>query len=411
MPRREETATLYVNGMMFDDWESVMVQDRMHEPYPQFRFTAAERDRPVAEWQLLQFAPGDNCMIFLAGIRAITGIILSRQVAYDANQHGVQLQGVGRSWAAATGCIIDETHNYDGMPFQAIADKVTAPFGVKVIPKGSVDNTPFKRCQSQPGQTVWDFLEGIARPRGIIMGSDTDGNLLAIGQHEQPAAQELTEGYDIKRCQCVISIENTRYDFRVQGETAADNSQHGKASSEQEAIVGGTLRLFRPLVTVAEQPVWGIGELQSRAANERKWNEGTRIDCTITVWGWLRKNGALWRAGDEVTVQSPMLMLGPSTVLKAETVTFTQSSDSGTETTLQLRDPYYLNGKYNYQLGKPVGQANKMQRPEDQIIADMMQEEREEASDQAPAARSAGPAANAPAAQVPDPGPATLDEL
>lgn len=409
-----EVATVVVNGRTFDDWESVMVQDRMAEPYATFRFTAAERDPLPSHWSRLQFGPGDQVGIYLGGRLALgNGFILTRQVAYDANQHAVQLQGVGRSWAAARGAIIDKDGNYDNMSFQEVALKVVAPFGVGMRFKGQMDPTPFKKLQLQPGEPLWDFLERIARPRGIIMGSDPQGNLVAIGQHEQPSAQELTEGYDIKRCQCIISIENTRYDFRVRGQTAGGDDKQGADASEQEAVVPGTLRYYSPLLTTAEQPVWNLAELQSRAANERKWNEGTRIECNITVYGWLRKDGELWRAGDEITVDSPMIMLGRNTVLKVETVTFTQDNESGTETTLQLRDPYYLNGKYNFNLSQPVGPQLQRADGQDagQTPADQAARENRRYEYQPPPATSDNrPSEAPPAARVPDPMPGYLDE-
>src|SRR5262249_26037596 len=69
------------------------VQHRLHDPYNYFRFTAAERD-PIPElWSRLQFIPGDEVEILLGGQKAITGIILVRQTAYDSNSHGVSLQG------------------------------------------------------------------------------------------------------------------------------------------------------------------------------------------------------------------------------------------------------------------------------------------------------------------------------
>jgi diketogulonate reductase-like aldo/keto reductase len=52
----------------------------------------------------------------------------------------------------------------------------------------------------------------------------------------------------------------------------------------------------------------------------------------------------LWRAGDNVTVWSPMAVLNNQT-LKIQTVTFTQDRNAGTETTLDLVVPWLLNDK------------------------------------------------------------------
>jgi hypothetical protein len=78
----------------------------------------------------------------------------------------------------------------------------------------------------------------------------------------------------------------------------------------------------------AEQPVWSLGEIADRAKNESVWHEGTVIKANITVQGWLKPNGLLWKEGDQVAVDSPMALLNMG--LKIESTTFTQDSNSGT---------------------------------------------------------------------------------
>jgi hypothetical protein len=47
--------------------------------------------------------------------------------------------------------------------------------------------------------------------------------------------------------------------------------------------------------TTAEQPVWSMAEVLDRARNESIWHEGDELHAVITVQGWLRSNGDLWR--------------------------------------------------------------------------------------------------------------------
>jgi prophage tail gpP-like protein len=350
VPNPDEVATLIVAGHRFDDWETVWVQHRWADAFPLFRFTCAERDPVPQLWAKLQFKPGDECAIYLGGQLAIAGFILQRQVAYDGKNHAVQLTGVGRTWAAARGSILDKTGNFDDMTFEQVARKVIAPFGVGAKTVGTLNAIPFKRLQVEPGETLWNFLERIARPRGIVMGSDHLGNFLLIDHHDYPVVQNLIEGVNILRCQCIISIENTRSDFRVRGQTAASDDQHGTKASEQEAGVPGSLKYYSPLLTPAEQPVWSIGELADRAKNEAVWNEGTIVTATITVQGWLRSAGQLWLAGEKVYVNSPMAMLDMD--MKIQTATFTQDRNSGTLTTLDLVAPWLLKDRGDFNVGR-----------------------------------------------------------
>lgn len=346
----QEVATVVVQGRRFDDWQSVFVQHRWTDAFPIFRFTAAERDPIPTLWSRLQFKPRDECAIYLGGHLAIAGVITLRQTAYDASSHGVMLQGVGLTWFAARGSIIDKTSNYDDQTFEQVARKVIAPFGVGVQTIGSLNATPFKRLQCEPGETCWNFLERIARPRGIIMGSDHRGNFLLIGDHASQVSGDLVEGDNILRCQATISVDHMRSDFIVRGQTAGSDDKHGADASEQEARVGGKLGRYSPLLTPAEQPVWNLGELADRAQNEAIWNDGTEIHASITVQGWFAPDGGLWRTGNLVTVKSPMAMLNMA--LAIENATFTQDSTSGTLTTLDLVAPWLLKDKGDYNVGR-----------------------------------------------------------
>jgi prophage tail gpP-like protein len=349
--KSSEVATVVVEGRRFDDWETVFVQHRWADAWPIFRFTAAERDRPATLWQRLQFKPEDYCAVYLGGFLAITGVITVRQAAYDANTHGVMLQGVGNSWYAARASIVDKSSSYDGMTFEEVARKVLAPFGMTPVIIGKLNPTPYARLQNEPGENVWNFLERIARPRGIVLGSDHHGNILLIDDHVGPVLADLLEGDNILRCQATISIDAFFSQYIVNGQTAASDDQHGRQASEQQASINGKLRRYSPLVTPSEQPVWGIGEIVDRAKNEAVWHQGDEIHASITVQGWFAPRGGLWRAGDMVRVDSPMAML--NMVLAIQNATFTQDTASGTLTTLDLVAPWLLKAQGNWDVTNP----------------------------------------------------------
>jgi prophage tail gpP-like protein len=202
---------------------------------------------------------------------------------------------------------------------------------------------------------VWDFLERIARPRGIVLGSDENGNFLFIDHHVGAVVEQLEEGKNILKCQAIITVKYTFKEYPVRGQTGASDDQHGTDASEQECYAyGSTAPRQSMLLTPAEQPVWSKGEICDRAKNEAIWHEGTVINVTVTVQGWLRRRGDggkyIWRPGDDVHIKSPMAMLDE--VLKIQTVTFTQDRESGTLTTLELVAPWYLKDDIGLNVGR-----------------------------------------------------------
>jgi prophage tail gpP-like protein len=348
VPNPSEVAQLNVAGVSFSDWESVWVQHRRAEPFSQFRFTAVERGDPPHFYALLQFKPGDPCTIMLGGETAITGLITTRQVAYDANSHGIQLMGKSLTAWGAKSSVNTTTGNFDGMPVEKVVRKVLEPYnGVKTI--GDINPRPFDKLQAQKGEKNWDFCERICRPRGVIMGSDPFGNFLVIDTHTPPTNMDLVEGVNILKLQCIVNHDNVYTTYTVSGQTSASDDQNGTDSSEQERSVGGnTTKVKSVLITPAEQPVKTLDEIFERAKNEAVWHEGDVLQATVVVQGWFQ-GGSLWQVGAVLNVKSPMAILDQTMCI--QTATFQQDNDSGTTTTLELVPPWLLKATAAWNVG------------------------------------------------------------
>jgi prophage tail gpP-like protein len=361
MPNPDEVATIRVggpDGHNFSDWESVRIELRWGENYPTFQFTTADivevpGQPPPANWQDLQLKPGDVVGIYLGKTLAVSGVITVRQTSYDANNKGVMLQGIGLQWYAARASVIHPTGSFDGKSLLEVATEVAGPTGVQYKPVGSLDSTPFKQLQVQPGEAIGHFVERLARPRGALIGHDENGNILLIGPHENPVVAVLREGWNILRCQATISEQNIWSEYIVNGQTGASDDQHGTDASEQQSDpVVGTARRYSPLLTPSEQPVWSKAELDARAANEAKWHQGTIIEAVITVQGWMIPGTHTpWGPGLNVTVVSPMAMLNMMMTIQA--ATFTQDNASGTLTTLDCVAPWLMNDIGEWNVGTP----------------------------------------------------------
>jgi len=352
VPDPEEVATIVVGGARYDDWETVYVQLRWRDWFPTFQFTAAERDPNPPLWERIQFAPPDPCAIYLGGQLAITGNILRRQTAYDKGSHSVQLWGVGRTFWAGRASIIP-TQDFSGLTLLEVAQRLCKKFGIQVLPIGKLDQTKFKTLENEPGETVFAFIERLARPRGAVFAADHLGNFLLIGDHSWQPIWNLIEGKNILRMQSIISVEGTFKDIRTQGQSGGDDQQHGTKSSELEGFSEGFEKMpYSPLLVPAEQPVWGQGELMTRARNEDIFIRGNYITANVTVQGWLRGGSTLWLPGDKVTVDSPMAMF-VNQELKIQSATFTQDRESGTLTLLELVAPWLLRDTMN---ADPTGQ-------------------------------------------------------
>jgi len=351
--KKDEIATLIVKGTYFSDWETVWIRDKWEDPNPDFRFTAAERDpgRDLVPWPKLQFRPRDEVEIWLANVpmvtssKAVSGVILVRQVAYDANNHGISLQGVGVSWYAARASIVP---SIDGLTFSgslvSITEKLLAPTGVKLKTIGDIPSKPFDPehpAQANPGESRFSFIERLARMRNVMIGSTSDGEWLLIGLHSPPIDGDLIEGFNILSAQIVFTDVSARDMFYAGAQKPATDQSNMGDAAQQEAKVPGSLGRFSPLYVPVEHPVKDLDEVAMRATHEQMWNEGDDINATIKVNGWFNpRTGNIWKAGQVYMVNSPM---GPLyRPLAARSVTYTQDRDGGTQTSLDLVPPWRL---------------------------------------------------------------------
>jgi len=336
MPDAKEVATLTFGSKNFEDWETVWVQCNWTDGFHQFKFRCAERvtAAPVV--------PGDECEIKLGGELVVTGVVLSRQVAYEGEQHGVEIQGVSIQWFAGRGSVDHPTSNFDGKTFRQIAEEVLKQTDVTAEFKGDISEEKFdNHCVLHNGDTVFDFLERLARQRQIIIASTKDKKYVFVGKHTASVVGKLVEGVNIKKCQAVISIAAQQSEYVLRAQTSGSNDSWGKRITQMEARAKGSCKYKCPSITACEHPVKSDPELLARCDMESMWHEGNEMQITITVQGWFTQAGKLWVAGEDVDVDSPMVPINGK--MKIQSVTFTQDSEGGTLTTLLVVAPWGLN--------------------------------------------------------------------
>ncbi|MFK4534280.1 prophage tail gpP-like protein [Bradyrhizobium ottawaense] len=346
--RRDEIAELRVNGMIFRDWTSVQVENRITEWFPRFTFECTEFIKVPTSLTALQFKPGDVVEVYLAGQQAVYGYVTERHVGYDAKNHGVRIIGVGKTFDLTNTSIYEQSGSYDNQSWQSFAQAMIAPYGIGLITKGAIDNTPFKNLHVQPGEIVAAAIERYARHRKIVVGSSPDGQLVALGDHAATSTDALVEGRNILRANAVIRDENVYSKIFAMGQSNGSDAQWGDPVNKQIAEVQGKSTRNRPLVVMTDIADIKHG-LQQRANLELNFTDGLSVEAHITVQGWVRPNGQLWKAGDYYRVYSPMLMLDHT--LGCRCVVYEQSSPGGTITTLEMVDPQHMNGKPDLRIG------------------------------------------------------------
>lgn len=347
-PKQTETVVLTVNGRDYRDWESVMVRHELGGRPPYLcRFTCSE-GLPIANnFAKLQIKPGDRCTVTLAGFPAFSGKVMTRQVYYDANRHHIEIH-CGTYSELSTASVISPTNEWKNKTFEQIAKDVLSKAGLNLVFEGgSAPSYKFPRISATPGEPIDDFLEMMARSLGsyghMAFTSNVSGDFVVV-MGPSGGSDSVTEGKDIIIGREIIYNEAMAsaapaiaQDAGSDKKWGADVSHVPYATIPTGTEFGGQL----PGVIASELPTADTQLLKSRATTEGNWLDGDQITVIATVHGWLRPSGGLWQRNQTVIVNSPMLMMN-GTPLTAKSVTFTQDNNTGTRTTLDLRNPLAL---------------------------------------------------------------------
>src|SRR6266566_3315819 len=136
-PKPEETAILIIDGMEYSDWETVTVRSAMREhPFLTFRFTCSEGMPLAKNWATLRIIPGMECTVILAGELAVTGLVNTRQVFYDARRHYIEIQGSSDTVGLASASVVHKTGEFKNVTFEQFAQAIVKPTGVRFLVEG-----------------------------------------------------------------------------------------------------------------------------------------------------------------------------------------------------------------------------------------------------------------------------------
>jgi prophage tail gpP-like protein len=240
------------------------------------------------------------------------------------------------------------------------------PFGLKFYWRNMPDGAskPFKSVQVFHGETVFEFIERLARLRGVFMTDDEHGNLVG-GSVKSTAASAATleEGRNIFEARAMMRDDQVRSKYMGHGQDKGSDDVWGKTASQISATAENpTEKRYRPLILIAEEPSTKE-DLKDRVDREQAQRIGTSVQCGVTVQGWLKPGGkGLWQIGEILSVKAPSLFPNPGGTQKlaVQTITFAQDAVRGTTTTLNLILPQALSAKF---LPGPGGGAPNLLSP------------------------------------------------
>lgn len=287
--------------------------------------------------------PGATCQVLLSGDLVLTGFVDIYQATLGPEQHKVTI--VGRSKTEdLVDCTLDPQGGVDSWEFQAAtlreaAERLAKPFGIDVsAPDGDLPLDPKQPFIVEPGQTIYQMLEPMARTAEALLWDDENGRLVISKVGTKRAGSGIVEGQNLALGEVRFSMDQ-RYS-RIKVIAQGHNDFLGKDgkfhwSNEAYAYDSGAPR-YRPLVLIGDLP----GEDNKWAQQRANWEVSRRIGRSqiieATVTGWRDGAGQLWRANTLVNVDCPTLKMKADLIIAH--VAYVRG-EIGTQTVLTCMPP------------------------------------------------------------------------
>lgn len=318
---------LEIGAELYGGWKRMAVRRALGRVAGTFDLTVTERwpgqetPRPIQ--------PGAACRVLVDGAPVITGYVDDVRIRYAAGEHAVTVRGRDK-----TGDLVDccpPSVQLVGASLTAIARTLCGPFGIEVMDQAGTAAVPGFKVN--PGDTVFETLEQLARAQGVLLTTDGEGRLVLARAGKTRAATVLELGKNVLEARGSFSMADRYSEITVLGQTAASDTWSGKAASQQKAVArdAGVSR-HRPLVLVAEQ--------EHQGANKRaQWEINTRYGkgnvVTYTVYGW-KDGDSVWAPNVLVDVRDAALGLDVTWLLGDVALTL---DDQGYRAELTLSPP------------------------------------------------------------------------
>lgn len=360
MPKPNETCTVIINGREFRDWESVQAVATCTEASRYVTLTVTEKmGSNGAVGQALQIKAGDECEVKLAGQTFLKGKVFARQVSYDANNHAVRVTASSATQVATQQSIPLKDGNFRGYSFQAIANKVLQPLGISLKTKNPPSGweKPFKNVQTEPGESVWNFLDRLAKYRGVWLTDDEHGNMVAHGKADQGSKAGLVEGQNILSASATMLFPKDTNLTVVGSQKGDDNTtpDQNRGSAAKVDMKGGKgqSRTF-----VADIPV-DADDAKRAAESTQLLALSTQTEIQILTQGWLTSGGKLPAIRDYVDIDSPAIPFKGK--LQIAELVFSQDQN-GTRTAWTMRK--YLSENTSVEGGSGGSEAEQATTPD-----------------------------------------------
>ena len=357
----KDPVVLKIGGRDYDGFEEMRISRSLDTLSASFQVSFADKWRQSGEtWPL---KPGEPVCVNVGSTQIMNGFIDRLDVSVSNEDRKLEVNGrdVTADLVDCSAGVNTQTQ-FINSDLQTIADSYATLFGLNLAVEGDIGG-PFPKVSSEQNETVFSFLNRLAKQRGVYLTTGLDGRLILANRASATASLPsisnpvasfdfvgalkglLTAGNDVVQSQNILRASAT-YDetdrfqnYVVKGQSKGSDTFSGLAANQvaAAAIDSGVSR-FRPKVIIADNQIT-VAEAQQRAGWESITRAAQAVQIQIEVNGFKDGNDEIWDTNTLLNLEAGFIGVEPSTQLLITGVEFTKRRQSGTITRLTLTRP------------------------------------------------------------------------
>lgn len=347
MPRPPHVVELRVEGEIYRGWTRGSVIQSLNQ------FASAFELEYVDQWsdegKPWQIEEGDAIALLIDDEILLEGYVDEFAASYSAQTRALRVRGRSKLGDLLDCDAIIQGSQWRDASLSQILSDLCAPFGVEFAIFGS-EGAKFRRHKFDPGDTVADIIQRVARLRGFTV-ADAGGRLELFKVEDLPPVDHFFRGWPTLRGERTGSMYERFSEYRFRGQTQADDETNGVAAARLKGRAEDRgVRRHRPKLILAGGAD-GDRDLGMRAIIERNRRAGRSESVSYSVPGFRTEEGELWRPGLGVSVSDDWLNVDGTMLVETVVMSFEPGDPGATEggmvTDLQLTPPAaYGAGEY-----------------------------------------------------------------
>jgi prophage tail gpP-like protein len=325
---------LRIGGTAYVGWTSIRLTKSLEQLAHSFSISLT--DRWAADDTILPFeiTAGQTCSVVVDGITLLSGYIDANSLSYDATSKTLTVTGRSKTADLIDCSTVYATGQWRKRPLLNIAKNICDPFGISVSTK--VDLGGRMNLSIEEGETAFSTLERAAKMRGVLLLTDSDGDLYFDRVATSRIPTTLEFGINIKRGSYSDSWAGRHSIYTIKSQASGNDNFFGKEAAQiKRSASDSAISRYRPLKLLAENED-SASELEKRVKWERNTRAGRAKRVSYVVQGWTHIGG-FWAPNQLVRVVDDLMRFDDE--LLVATATFTRSNNEGTITTLELAQP------------------------------------------------------------------------